>query len=55
MRCHECRKKIVIAITCKCEHVFCVKHQLPEKHVCSFVFEKHTIEPIPPTKKIDII
>jgi predicted nucleic acid binding AN1-type Zn finger protein len=55
MKCFQCEKKIIILITCKCEHVFCVKHQLPEKHVCTFVFPKHVIEKIDLTKKIATI
>lgn len=30
IKCFHCDKKTVIVITCKCEHLFCVKHQLPE-------------------------
>jgi hypothetical protein len=55
MKCFHCEKKTVVLITCKCEHVFCVKHQLPEKHVCTYVFPKHEIEKTPPTKKIETI
>jgi hypothetical protein len=55
MRCFHCEKKTVISITCKCEHVFCVKHQLPEKHVCTFIYPKHELEKISLTKKIESI
>ena len=55
MLCFHCKKKTIILITCKCEEQFCIKHQLPEKHKCIHVFEKHHIEKIPSTKKIEII
>lgn len=55
MSCAHCKKKTVILILCKCEQSFCVKHQLPEKHKCTYTFEKHAIEIIPPTKKIEVI
>ena len=52
--CFHCKKKTVVMIQCKCTQSFCVKHQLPEIHHCSFVYEKHIIEKIP-VKKIDTI
>ncbi len=55
MFCVHCKKKSVILIHCKCDNQYCIKHQLPEKHNCTFVFEKHVIEKLPPTKKIDNI
>ena len=55
MKCFQCKKNTVIVITCKCEKVFCVKHQLPEKHECTFIFQKHEIEKIPLIKKIENI
>ncbi len=53
--CFQCKKKTVILIQCKCNQSFCVKHQLPEKHNCTFTYEKHIIEKIPPAKKIEDI
>lgn len=55
MFCCQCKKKSIVIIQCKCEQYFCVKHQLPEKHECDFTFQKHSIEKIPPTKKIEEI
>jgi predicted nucleic acid binding AN1-type Zn finger protein len=55
MTCFHCKKKVVILITCKCEKNFCVKHQLPEKHECCFIYEKHVIQKLTPPKKIDTI
>ena len=34
-RCHFCKKKGVINITCtKCDKIFCIKHRCPENHMC---------------------
>ena len=55
MFCFQCKKKSVIILECKCEQFYCVKHQLPEKHHCTFKYKKHVIEPIPCNKKIEII
>lgn len=33
-------KKIIIAMTCKCEQVFCMKHKDPEMHGCTFDFKE---------------
>ena len=54
-KCFHCKKRSFILIDCKCEQSFCVKHQLPEKHKCSYVYEKHLIETIPLAKKIETI
>ena len=36
-RCHQCNKKLkMIQFTCKCNHTFCVIHQNPHSHNCSF-------------------
>ena len=55
MFCFHCNKKSFVMIQCKCEKSFCVKHQLPEKHSCAYVFEKYQVEKIPVTKKIEVI
>ena len=55
MWCVHCKKKSVVILQCKCEKFFCIKHQLPEKHNCTYVYEKHTVDKIPLTKKIDVI
>jgi len=55
IKCFQCEKKTVVTITCKCQHSFCVKHQLPEKHECTYIFQKHEVEKIELTKKIDSI
>ena len=40
-RCYICRKKLgLMSFTCKCsDKLFCVEHQLPELHNCSFDFK----------------
>lgn len=55
MICFKCNKKFVILIQCKCEQSYCIKHQLPEKHNCTYIYKKHIIEPVPSNKKIDTI
>jgi predicted nucleic acid binding AN1-type Zn finger protein len=33
----ECRKKLgLISFTCKCDQTFCVAHQSPHSHDCSY-------------------
>lgn len=53
-KCEHCNKRSAILIQCKCEKSYCIKHQLPEIHLCTFVYEKHEIEKIP-IKKIETI
>ncbi len=36
-RCQFCNKKLkMIHFTCKCNHKFCIFHQNPHSHNCSF-------------------
>lgn len=36
-RCFQCKKKLkMIHFTCRCNHMFCVVHQNPHSHNCSF-------------------
>jgi len=36
-RCYHCNKKLkMMQFTCKCNHTFCVIHQNPHSHNCSF-------------------
>jgi len=36
-RCYQCNKKLkMINFTCKCNHTFCILHQNPHSHNCSF-------------------
>lgn len=55
MFCFQCKRKCVIMVECKCEQSYCIKHRLPEKHNCTFIFKKHIIEYVPPNKKIESI
>ena len=34
-KCSVCNKKSFVIITCRCGHVFCVKHRYPEDHMCN--------------------
>ena len=37
LRCYHCNKKLkMIHFTCRCNHTFCVLHQNPHSHNCSF-------------------
>lgn len=36
----DCNKKIKISdLSCRCGHIFCGKHRLPETHNCSYDFK----------------
>ena len=40
-RCIQCNKKLgLFEYTCRCGGIFCVKHQLPEEHNCTFDYQK---------------
>ena len=40
-RCAICNKKIpMIHFTCKCNLIFCIKHQLPHTHNCTYNYKK---------------
>lgn len=50
-RCELCNKKCLIEFKCKCCKIYCIKHQLPEKHKCEYKEELFTIEiQLPPSK-----
>jgi len=55
-RCFHCNKKSMIVTMCKCERYFCLKHNQPEIHNCSYDFKlnKIMLDPIK-FKKIEII
>ncbi|KAG9396566.1 AN1-like Zinc finger [Carpediemonas membranifera] len=35
-KCAMCGKSTVLGFTCKCGHMYCTKHRLPEHHGCTF-------------------
>jgi predicted nucleic acid binding AN1-type Zn finger protein len=39
----ECKNKInqveMVMGKCRCENIYCIKHRLPEKHHCNFVYK----------------
>ena len=40
-KCYICNKNLsLFFFNCKCEKNFCLKHQLPELHNCSFNFKE---------------
>jgi len=55
MICFLCKKRNIILITCKCNQSFCIKHNLPEVHECTFVEELYKLEVVEPPKKVDKI
>jgi len=57
LRCeHElCRKKSLIHFKCKCCKIYCIKHQLPEKHECQKKQELFVIDIQLPEPKINFI
>lgn len=55
IRCEICKKKCVIHFKCKCCKVYCIKHQLPEKHECEYKEELFKIEICEPLIKINYI
>ena len=44
--CHKCNKVRLILIECKCKHKYCIKHQLPHKHKCSYNYSLENINKI---------
>ena len=40
-KCYHCNKKLkTLFFTCKCKYTFCLNHQIPELHNCTFDFKK---------------
>ena len=40
-RCAQCRKKVhLISFTCKCGKTFCMSHQSPHNHSCSYDYQR---------------
>lgn len=42
-KCIICNKKVIIFFKCRCENHYCIKHQSPEKHNCSYDYKKDKI------------
>jgi len=39
-RCSQCMKKIsMISFTCKCGNMYCITHQTPHMHKCSYDYK----------------
>ena len=46
-KCYHCNKKLkMINFTCRCNHTFCIIHQYPHSHNCSFNNKKSCQETI---------
>ena len=39
-KCKKCNKYHLILIESKCKNKYCIKHQSPHKHKCTFNFKK---------------
>lgn len=40
VRCFSCREKLgMFGISCKCGHVYCSQHRMPEDHSCTYDFK----------------
>ena len=37
IRCHQCNKKLsMMSFKCKCGNMYCIAHQIPHTHKCSY-------------------
>ena len=39
-KCFMCKKKSLMIFNCRCEKLYCISHQSPEIHDCSFDYKK---------------
>ena len=39
-RCFLCKKKEIILVDCYCKNSYCLKHRMPEDHMCNFDYIK---------------
>ena len=40
-RCNKCKKFSNVVFKCKCGHIYCPFHLLPEKHSCDKLYDFH--------------
>ena len=38
--CFLCKKKEIILVDCYCKNSYCLKHRMPEDHMCKFDYIK---------------
>ena len=44
IRCFQCNKKLsMMSFTCKCGNMFCIAHQIPHTHKCSYNHKQEKI------------
>ena len=44
IRCHQCNKKLsMMSFKCKCGYTFCIAHQIPHNHKCSYNHKQEKI------------
>ena len=39
-RCFFCKKKEIILVNCYCNYSYCLKHRMPEDHICTVDYIK---------------
>jgi hypothetical protein len=44
MKCTHCKKTHAVLVSCKCDKQFCLKHRLPEQHLCTYITPLFQIE-----------
>ena len=44
MSCHQCNKKSLTVIICKCGNHYCLKHRYAESHECTFDYKESAKE-----------
>jgi hypothetical protein len=41
----DCNKNLkIIDLKCKCDHIYCSNHRLPETHKCNYNYKLNSIE-----------
>ena len=44
IRCHQCNKKLsMMSFKCKCGNMYCIAHQIPHTHKCSYNHKQEKI------------
>ena len=44
IRCHQCNKKLsMMSFKCKCGNMYCIAHQIPHNHICSYNHKQEKI------------
>jgi hypothetical protein len=60
-KCFQCKKKVLVPMSCMCSQQFCIQCRTPELHKCTFDYFKHSKQqleknnPLVIPKKVDKI